>query len=144
MAEIMTQISVFLKNVPGTLHQVLKSITDAQINIEAIMVSDAVDHAVVRLVVDLPQKAIHLLGEHGLLVIESDIIAHEMPNEPGELLRLAGALAKGKINISYIYGSTPREGGIPRIYLQTSDNKKVARLLNGSRSGRRRAGAKKK
>jgi hypothetical protein len=144
MAEITTQLSVFLKNVPGTLHQVLKSITDAEINIEAIMVSDAVDHAVLRLVVDLPHKAIHLLGDHGLLVIESDIIAHEMPNEPGQLLHLAGMLAKGKINISYIYGSAPREGGIPRIYLQTSDNRKVARLLNGSRPARRGSAAKKR
>ena len=133
MAEITTQLSVFLKNVPGTLHQVLKSITDAEINIEAIMVSDAVDHAVVRLVVDLPHKAIHLLGDHGLLVIESDIIAHEMPNEPGELLSLAGKLSKGKLNISYIYGSAPREGGIPRIFLHTSDNKKVVGILNGKR-----------
>ena len=131
MAEIKTQLAVFLKNIPGTLRQVLKSITDASINIEAIMVSDAVDYAVVRLVVDSPTKALHLLGDHGLLVVESDIISHEMPNEPGELLSLAGKLSKGEINISYIYGSAPREGGIPRIFLHTSDNDKVVRILNG-------------
>ena len=129
MAELTTQLAVFMKNVPGTLHEILKSITDARINIEGIMVNDAVDYAVVRLVVDAPMKAIHILGERGLLVVESDILSLEMPDEPGELLGLAGKLSKGKINISYIYGSTPRAGGRPQVFIHTSDNAKVVRML---------------
>ncbi len=132
MAEMTTQLAIFMKNVPGTLHEVLDCIRGAQINIEGIMVNDAVDYAVVRLVVDSPTKAIHLLGNQGLLVVESDIIVHEMPNEPGQLLELAGMLSRGKINIAYIYGSAPREDGIPRVFLHTSDNAKVLRILKGS------------
>ncbi len=142
MAQLTTQLAIFMKNVPGTLHEVLRSIKEASINIEAIMVHDAVDYAVVRLVVDSPTKATHILGERGLLVVDNEIIAHEMPNEPGELLALAGKLAKGKINIAYIYGSTPRGNGTPCIYLQTSDNAKVIRMLGGR--ARARAGAGKK
>ncbi len=149
MPQTTTQLAIFMKNVPGTLHEMLRSVKDANINIEGIMVHDAIDYAVVRLVVDQPTKAIHLLGEQGLLVVESDIVEHQMPNEPGELLDLAGQLAKGKINISYIYGSAPRGGGIPRIFLHTSDNEKVIRMLGGKSGGKagagkaRRAGSKK-
>ena len=132
MAELTTQLAIFMKNVPGTLHEVLRSIKDADINIEGMMVHDAVDYAVVRLVVDEPTKTIHLLGERGLLVVDSQMISHDMPNEPGQLLALAGKLAKGKINIAYIYGSTPRSGGDPRIFLHTSDNAKVLKMLGAS------------
>jgi len=140
MAEIKTQLAIFLKNVPGTLHAVLEALHEAKINIEGIMVNDAVDHAVVRMVVDAPNRVLHLLGDRGLLVVENDLVVHEMPNEPGQLLALAKILSKAKVNISYIYGSAPREGGIPRIFLHTDDNRKVMKILNagGKQSGRKK------
>jgi hypothetical protein len=145
MAQLTAQLAVFMKNVPGTLHEVLRSISDASINIEGIMVNDAVDYAVVRLVVDTPMKAIHILGDRGLLVVESDIIALDMADEPGRMVDLAGQLLKGKINISYVYGSTPRQGGTPRIFLHTSDNAKVVRMLaKASRAPKGRGGRKAK
>jgi hypothetical protein len=129
MAEIVTQLAIFAKNIPGALHELLRSLSDADINIHGIMVNDAVDHAVVRMVVDAPTKAIHILGDRGILVVESDIVSHEMPNLPGELMKLAGSLSRAKINISYIYGSASPDGGAPRIFFQTSNNKKVLGLL---------------
>ncbi len=142
MAEIVTQLAIFAKNIPGTLHELLRSISEAKINIEGIMVNDAVDHAVVRMVVDTPTKAIHLLGDRGILVLEGDIVSHAMPNHPGELMDLAGALARAKINISYIYGSASGDAGINRIFFQTSNNARVLRLL--SRKGPAPGGKKKR
>jgi hypothetical protein len=139
MAETTPQLAVFMKNVPGMLHDILQSITEAGINIEAIMVHDAVDYAVVRMVVDAPVKAIHLLGERGLLVVETDVVSHDMPNRPGQLLELAGKLAKGNVNIAYIYGSTPREEGLSRVFLSTSDDAKVLKILGGGK-GRAKKG----
>jgi len=138
MAEMTTQLAVFLKNVPGALKELLSTLSEASINIEGLMVNDAADHAVVRLVVDVPGKALHLLGERGAVVVESEIIVHEMPNRPGELLVLAGELARHRININYLYGSTPREGGKPRIFIHTEDDKTVFRLL--AEAGGRAAG----
>ena len=138
MAEIVTQLAIFAKNIPGTLHELLRSISDADINIHGIMVNDAVDHAVVRMVVDAPTKVIHLLGDRGILVVESDVVSHEMPNHPGELMKLSGSLSKSKINIAYIYGSAPIEGTGPRIFLQTSNNQKVVSLLKEKSSKKKR------
>src|SRR5262245_54776765 len=131
MAELTTQLAIFLKNVPGALRDLLGSLADAGINISGIMVSDAADHAVVRLVVDTPSKAIHLLGDQGAVVVDSELISHDMTDEPGELLSLAGKLADHQINILYIYGSTCRAGGVARTFIHTSNDEKVLEILGG-------------
>ena len=100
------QLSLFLENKPGTLGAMCQALADASINILAISVLDAVDHAVVRMVVDDPHKAIHLLGEHGILVVERDVLLLGGRSRPGELARVAKTLAKHKINIEYAYSAT--------------------------------------
>src|ERR1041385_9256082 len=83
------QLALFLENRPGTLASVCQALADQKINIYAISVSDAVDHAVVRMVVSDPHKALHLLGEHGVLVVERDVLMLEGRSRPGELARIA-------------------------------------------------------
>ena len=143
MAKTTTQLAVFLKNVPGALQELLRSLAEEEINNEGMMVNDAADHAVVRLVVDQPSKAIHLLGDRGAVLVESDILVHEMQNEPGEILSLAAKLAKNRINIAYVYGSTPLGGGTPRVFLHTADNAKVLKLLRGAKAASGGRGSRK-
>jgi len=104
--KVAKQLALFVENKPGTLAAVCQALADKKINIEAISISDAVDHAVVRMVVDNPQKALHLLGEHGVLVIERDVLVVTGPSQPGALARVAKILAKQKINIEYAYTAT--------------------------------------
>ena len=134
MTKVVTQLAVFLKNVPGTLKELLRSIADAGINIEGLMVNDAADHAVVRLVVNSPSKALYLLEGRGAVVVESEILAHDMKNKPGEILYLTEKLAKHRINIAYIYASTPRGKGGTRTFLHTSDDARVLKLLGGKKA----------
>ena len=58
------------------------------------------------MVVDNPQKALHLLGEHGVLVVERDVLVVTGPSQSGALARIAKILAKQKINIEYAYTAT--------------------------------------
>lgn len=101
--EIVTQLSVFLENEPGTLASVCDALGEAGINIYALTISDTVDHAVVRMVVSHTQKALHLFGERGVLVVENDVLMIENSNRPGALSRIAKILSKAKINIDYAY-----------------------------------------
>jgi len=66
-------------------------------------VSDTVDHAVVRLVVNEPDKAMHVLGDAGMLVVETDVLVAEVPNVPGALAGIARRLADSEVNIEYAY-----------------------------------------
>jgi hypothetical protein len=125
------QLSLFLENKPGTLSKVCKAIADAKINIYAISVSDAVDHAVVRMVVSEPQKALHLLGEHGVLVVERDVLMLEGRNKPGELASIAAKLARHKVNIEYAYSATPSNASTGAMILRVDDPRKAARILKG-------------
>ena len=125
------QISVFLENKPGTLSKVCGALAAAKVNISAISVSDAVDHAVVRMVVDDFHTALHLLGEHGVLVVERDVLMLEGRNKPGELADVAAKLARNKVNIEYAYSATPVNAVTGAMILRVDNPKKAARILKG-------------
>src|SRR5438093_6380253 len=125
------QLSLFLENKPGTLAAVCQALADEAVNIHAISVSDAVDHAVVRMIVSDPHKAIHLLGEHGVLVVERDVLMLEGRSKPGELARIAKTLAENKVNIDYAYSATPPDATKGTMILRVDNIAKAKRILRG-------------
>ena len=125
------QLALFLENKPGTLSKVCRALATAKINIYAISVSDAVDHAVVRMVVSDSNKALHLLGEHGVLVVERDVLMLEGRNKPGELADIAAKLSKNKVNIEYAYSATPTNAATGALVLRVDNPTKAARILKG-------------
>ncbi len=126
---VVKQLSLFLENKPGTLAAVCQALADAGINILAISVLDAVDHAVVRMVVNNPHKAIHLLGEHGVLVIERDVLWLEGRSRPGVLASIARKLAEHKVNIEYAYSATPPAAARGAMVLRVDNLAKARRCL---------------
>ena len=129
--KVVKQLALFLENKPGTLSAVCQALADQNINIYAISVSDAVDHAVVRMVVSDPHKAIHLLGEHGVLVIERDVLMVEGRSRPGELARIAKTLAQHRVNIEYAYSATPPDATKGAMILRVDNTAKAKRILRG-------------
>jgi hypothetical protein len=106
--ETKTQLAVFLENRPGTLASVCDALAAAKINIIALTISDTVDHAVVRMVLSDPRKALSIFEERGTLVVENEVLVLEHGNKPGVLSAIAKKLASKKINIDYAYlGSAP-------------------------------------
>src|SRR5881392_2017227 len=89
LIECATQLAIFLGNRPGALARVCEELAKAEINIHALAISDTIDHSVVRMVVSDPTKALMLLGEHGTLAIENDVLMIESDNEPGMLGKIA-------------------------------------------------------
>ncbi len=124
---IVTQLSVFLRNKPGVLAEMCGELAKENINIRAISVSDTVDHAVVRLIVDEPDKALHLLGEHGVLVVETELLAMQLPDGPGVLADAARKLCDAGVNIEYAYGSGG--AGECSLMIRVSDNDKAQAAL---------------
>lgn len=127
--ELRRQIAMFLKNEPGVLARVCRALAEKKVNILGISVQDAVDHAVVRMVTSDPRKAVHIVGEAGVLAIESDVIALRLSNRPGGLGRVAAKLGRARINIDYLYGSTATSADEALIFLKVSDARKAKRLL---------------
>jgi hypothetical protein len=127
-----TQLSVFLKNEPGVLASICKALAERKINILGMSVSDAIDHAVLRLVVNKPEQAAHLLGDRGMLVLEIDVLQLALPNKPGTLGKIAAKLARSKVNIDYAYAAGASGVSRSTIFMKVSDPRKAARVLKGS------------
>ena len=127
--ETATQLAVFLGNRPGALSRVCRELAEAEINIHALATSDTIDHAVVRMVVSDPTKALMILGERGVLALENDVLMIESNNQPGTLASIADRLAKAGINIEYAYlASSPKaEQGL--MILRPSNVEKAERAL---------------
>lgn len=122
------QLSLILENRPGVLAEVCTDLAEARINIEAVTVANLVDHSVVRMVVSDPGRAIHLLGAAGVLVFENEVVAVVTQNKPGALATIARRLGKSKVNIDYLYASTPGRGKAT-VYLRVSSIKKARTAL---------------
>jgi hypothetical protein len=131
--EIVTQISVFLANKPGTLAAVCDELAKHQINIFALTISDTVDHAVVRMVVSDARKALHLFEEHAVLAVENNVLMIENSNKPGALSTIAAKLGKAKINIEYAYLASRPGDKKGLLILRASDTKKALKVLKTKR-----------
>ena len=124
-----TQLSVFLKNEPGVLAAICDTLARQNINIHGMAVVDAVDHAVLRLVVNNPKNAMLILEERGMLVMDTEILQLSIPNKPGTLGKVASRLARAKINIDYAYAAAGPGTARTTVYMKVSDTKKAARAL---------------
>src|SRR5213594_946732 len=101
-----TQLSALIENRAGVLAELAADLARHGISIRALTIANLVDHAVVRLVVSEPQKALHL------------------PDEAGALAGVAKRLGRAGVNIEYAYGSAPLGGGRGVVYVRVSDLKK--------------------
>ncbi len=131
-----TQLSVFLENRAGVLAELAADLARHGISIRALTVANLVDHSLVRLVVSEPQKALHLLGERGVLVVTSPVLAIDLPDQAGALADMARRLGRAGVNIEYAYGSVAAGSGRAPVFLHVSDLRK-ARAALGRRPRRR-------
>lgn len=128
--EIAKQLSIFLANKPGTLAEVCDVFAKDGINIFGMTISDTTDHAVVRMVVSNPDKALFLLEERGVLVVENNVLLTENLNKPGAFGEIARKLAKAKVNIEYAYLATSPGSKKGLAVIRVTDTKKALKALS--------------
>ena len=128
--ETVTQLAVFLANKPGTLAAVCDALASEKINIFALTVSDTIDHAVVRMIVSDPKRALSIFEQHGTLVVENEVLLLEQDNKPGTLSELAKKLAEKNVNIEYAYLATAKSSRKGLLVLRPNDLKKAIEILS--------------
>lgn len=132
-----TQLSAFIENRAGVLADLAADLAAHGISVRALTIANLVDHAVVRLVVSDPRAACHLLEERGVLVVQSEILAVDLPDHAGALADMARRLGQAGVNIEYAYGSAGA-GGQPVLYVHASNLTKARAALRRSSPARRR------
>jgi hypothetical protein len=124
-----TQISVLLENRPGALGELAGILRQAGVNIEAILLEGSVDFGMVRLHVSATRKAEKALKDAGYQYRVGEALILKLPNEPGQLEDVCRKLAKAKINIDSLYGTTAAGSDEPELVLMVDDVPKAKKAL---------------
>jgi len=126
--EVLKQFSVFMPNRPGALSRLAGLFSEKGINIVGIASEVRDDSGLVRIAVDAKADVSAILSQAGFASVESSLLSVELPDRPGEIYRLAKALADGKINITTVYGTSL---GSPssRILIAAENTEKARALL---------------
>jgi len=93
----------------------------------ALMVLDTTDSAILRVVVDDPDRARELLHTEDFPFTESRLVAVEVTS--AELSRLMSVLLQAELNINYLYSFIPHPEGKPIVGLSMEDNEMAEQAL---------------
>ena len=97
------QISLFAENKPGHISAPARLLAQEGIDIRALFLADSQHFGIVRMIVSNWQKAAALFEAHGFVVKVTEVLAVEVPDHPGGLADVLGALDGSGINIEYMY-----------------------------------------
>lgn len=97
-----TQLSIFLENTPGTLSEVIDTITEADINLRALSVAETKDFGILRIIVSDIKKTKEALDDNAM-IRETPVVVVKMNDNAGALKKILDILKKAEINIEYIY-----------------------------------------
>ncbi|MBN2526075.1 MAG: amino acid-binding protein [Deltaproteobacteria bacterium] len=126
------QISVFLENRPGHLNQICGVLKEANINLVTLTLADTSEFGLLRLIVREWEKARAVLENAGYAVNVTEVIAIEVPNEPGGLHRILQVASKGRLTVEYMYAFTFGRNGNTQIVFRFSNMERAAEVLTSA------------
>ena len=105
------QISIFIENKSGRLAEVARLLGEKGVNIRALSLADTSDFGILRLLVDNTDIALETLKEGGFTVNKTEVVAVEVPDQPGGLCEILQVLDKAEVNVEYMYAFVERNVG---------------------------------
>ncbi|MBR4197108.1 MAG: acetolactate synthase [Synergistaceae bacterium] len=127
------QISVFLENRPGCLHEMTRALAQAGIDLRGLSLAETSDFGIVRLIVDDVVGTASTLRDAGFVASLTDVLAIEVPNVPGGLNHVLEVLDGAGINVEYMYAILGnKKSDTAYMIFRVSDNAKASSALAGS------------
>lgn len=126
---MLKQVSVFIENKRGRLTDVVQQLGNGGINIRAMSLADTADYGILRLIVSDPQKAAELLKEKQYTVKITDVLAIEIPDEPGALAEALRVIRDSEFTVEYMYAFLGNREQGAMVTFKCDDTEKVAELL---------------
>ncbi len=122
------QISVFVANKIGRIHDLSSLLKNHDVHILALTVLDTTDSAILRVVVDDPGRARELLNQEGYSYTEVEVLVVEVDIE-SRLETALAALLEAEINIHYMYAFLALPAGRPLLAMNLEDLDVAAQAL---------------
>jgi hypothetical protein len=125
------EIAVTTKNKIGILADASVIMANNGINIEALLGYEAGPTAKLLFITDGNLRVLNELRKKKYKTIkETEVVVVELDNKPGAMKVVATELKNNKIDIRYVYITSPYRCESSRMILQTSDNEKTMSLLS--------------
>ncbi len=121
------QISVFVENRPGQLLEFTKLLEENDIDLRALSMAEAEDFGILRVIVDDSYRTVRVLKEAGYVCSVTPVLAVEIPDRPGSLVKVLTALGDGGVNLEYMYAFLTRKEDFAYLIFRVED---IDRALN--------------
>lgn len=136
------QISVFIQNDEGRLAHVLRVLSEADVNIRSLTISETADYGIMRLILQDPVRGLKALKDEHIMANQNNVLAVELPDKPGGMSQLTEILAREQIPVEYAYSFMPqntsnaiiifntKEEDVPKVQEALEDNPNIHLLEN--------------
>ena len=115
-----TQLSIFLENKPGTLHETVRRISEAGVNIRAMTIAEVRDFGILRIIVSDAEKAMAVLQDDHIITT-TEVVSAVMEDKAGALYDILQALEAANVNIEYMYAYTGEVTGSANVVFRVDD-----------------------
>ena len=123
------QFSIFAENRVGRLNDLVGLFKQNDVHIMAITVLDTTDSAIVRVIVDDPEKARELMVNNDFPYTECEVLVVEIGDE-SKLRNVLGALFVAEINVHYVYSFIKRPDNEAALVLNVEDSDVATQALS--------------
>ena len=123
------QLSIFVENRQGSLHEITDILAGAGINLRSMCVADTSNYGIVRIITDEPDRAKELLDKEGHAANVRLVNAFAVPDIPGGLAAVLRLLEGNGVNIDYMYALITNEEGKAYSVMRTGSLEETDRIL---------------
>ena len=123
------QLSIFVENKQGSLHDITDTLAKAGINLRSMCVADTSNYGIVRIIADDPEKAKALLDTDGQAANVRLVNAFAVPDQPGGLAKVLNLLEGKGVNIEYMYALITTEDGKAYSVMRTGNTEETDKIL---------------
>src|SRR5699024_9959278 len=96
-------------NKPGQLAEFTRLLEQNQIDMRALSIAETQDFGILRLIVDDPYDTVNVAKDAGYICAVTPVLAIEIPDKPGSLVKMLSALGEAGINVEYTYAFLTRK-----------------------------------
>lgn len=123
------QLSVFVENKKGSLHEITDLLAKANIDLRTMCIADTSDYGIVRMITNDTMRAKQILDDAGHAANIRTVTAFAVPDEPGGLAKALNLLESNGVNIEYLYALITTATDKAYTVMRTDDVEKAEQVL---------------